>query len=132
MLSVRSTSARLNAAISPSMRERAIDSSPASFTKRSIMSAFTRSSAARALAQLRRQRVALRDFLRGRGRDHRERGGLVLLLLEHRADRHLDRLGLDDVLAARQPLEGEREAVDALLDLVELRRPAAMRPRRSR
>ena len=44
-LSFSSSRARLNACISRSIRERAIASSPASLTKRSIMSAFTRSSA---------------------------------------------------------------------------------------
>src|SRR6185437_15072133 len=66
----------------------------------------------------RRQRLALRLLLRRRG-DHRERSRLVLLVLEDGGDRDVDRLGLEDVLAALQPLERHREAVHPLLGLVE-------------
>jgi hypothetical protein len=65
-----------------------------------------------------------------RGGDHRERRGLVLLVLEDRAGRNLDRLGLEDVLAAREAFQRQREAVDALLDLLEAPIGAASRPSR--
>jgi hypothetical protein len=41
-------------------------------------------------------------------------------VLEDRGHRNVDRLGLEDVLAAGEALERQREAVDALLDLLEV------------
>ncbi len=68
--------------------------------------------------QLGRQRLLLGHRLRRR-RDHRERGGLVLLLLEDGRYRDLDRDEVLHVLAAREPLQSDGEAVDPLLGLLE-------------
>jgi hypothetical protein len=105
-------------------RERAMDSSPASFTKRSIMSAFTRSSAARCSRISGGSASRSRHLLRGR-RDHRDRRGLVLLVLEDRGDR--TSIGSASTMSsprARRSSDSEK-AVDALLDLLEFARGGA-------
>ena len=54
--------------------------------------------------------------------DNAKPGSVYVMVLEDGGDRDFDGLGLDDVLALREALERHREAVDALLDPLEILR----------